>query len=104
MHLHVLFDTSGNIIALGEISPRQGGFVNRLTDAPAARPRPMKDQLAAELEVPEEHAHKTLLELHEQLKVDVTAATPRLVPKRSTASQAELPRQPARPPTSRRGR
>ena len=64
--VHVVYDREGNIIAVGVPRPPQFDF-----SGPAFGPQPSKDQHAAELEVPSEHADLHLAHFSQKLKVDV---------------------------------
>jgi hypothetical protein len=76
MKVFVVYDDNGQIISLAEkgwtVDPR----------GPKSAPgRMMEGQRAAEVDVPEEHADRSLLELHQLLQVD--PATKQLVRRES---------------------
>jgi hypothetical protein len=72
MKVLVVYDGQGTIVSLTE---SQGGGGRQNYSQPQAR----EGHAVAELEVPTEHAHLSLLGIGERLKVDVQAARPRFV-------------------------
>jgi len=75
MRLHVVYDAKGNIIALGHVSAEPEAF-----DAPRSGPQAGEGQSVAEIDVLDEHAGLTLVELHDRLRVDVKASRPKWMP------------------------
>jgi hypothetical protein len=75
MRLCVLFDRSGQILA--GLPMDQPLLLGKYMSTP--RPVPQAGQQVAEMDVPEEFRHRTLLDICTKLKVDTKSDPPTLV-------------------------
>jgi hypothetical protein len=76
MKMHTVYDGQGKIVSAGVPLPPAYDF-----RGPRFGPQAGTGQHAAELDVPEEHAHLAFHELAERLHVDVKAKPHKLVSK-----------------------
>jgi hypothetical protein len=72
MRMHVLYDSSGQILAAVDLSEGVS------QDTPQFRPVAKPDQYSADLDVPASLAHLTFREACEKMVVDVAQKVPRL--------------------------
>jgi hypothetical protein len=66
MKVHVVYDAQGSIISMGVPAPLGPDFRGPVFGAQA-----LSGQHVAELEVPGEHSHLTILDLADKLQVDL---------------------------------
>jgi hypothetical protein len=76
MKVHVVYDTKGEVVAMGvPLPPAYDG------SQPKSGPMALDEQHVAELQVPPELTHLSLVELSERIRVDTTEKAHRLVAK-----------------------